>query len=440
MITRLCPILMIVLSFVLRTVIANLSDGGGNKFQVLYCSDKDSSNQQNWPIYNINGVQIQKNSDKSIYYVNYLSRLALVDLTGRDPIAQVVAATAAGSLPCVQWFAEGYPTDRFDVYSKPNRFENSYANKDSLYTYEILSGWLDVLLPTKGGTDLTSDIARQAISLLRTFISYQTRPWSIVASNPNIATNVIGNAPKQPPLNDSSQIPGANATIYFKPASEADGLLGTIEPRFYVLLQANPPGLTGYQQVPFFEKNYTSEDELSEVYYQKITEAIQILADVPPVNQKLYDVSPDIAVAQSLFQMKDAVSGVPFTGIYFDSINHDNKTYGYTIQSGNNDAISNVQGFPSAGFRSILTQSQLSNSILRFSNPSLGSTTITQGTRAFPFLQDAQLQIPFGSIIGRILYPLGISFLLPIFTLALVREKENKILVMLRMVYIFSLY
>ena len=110
------------------------------------------------------------------------------------------------------------------------------------------------------------------------------------------------------------------------------------------------------------------------------------------------------------------------------------KDYSYMIQVGANTRVSNVRGFPTAGFRSLLQQSQLSNGFLRFSSATLGSTIITQGTRAFPYLGPAQVEVPFGSIIGRILYPLGISFLLPIFTLALVRDKEQKIIVMLRMV------
>jgi hypothetical protein len=37
-------------------------------------------------------------------------------------------------------------------------------------------------------------------------------------------------------------------------------------------------------------------------------------------------------------------------------------------------------------------------------------------------------------MVGRILYPFGVSFLLPIFVITLVKEKEDRILVMMRMV------
>ena len=243
----------------------------------------------------------------------------------------------------------------------------------------------------------------------------------------------LGTSPKQDPLTDNTQIPGTDA-LYFKTASQANGILDTIEPRFYVLATPNPPALQGFQQVPFFQQNYSTLESLSDAYNERITSAIKKLKNVPPVNQQVFKISPDIAIAQAVFGMQAAVEGVPFAGMYFSNLDHDSKNYAYTMQVGTNDAIANVQGFPVAGFRALLLQSQLSNGLLRYSNPTQGANVITQGTMAFPYQLPAQIGIPFGSIIGRILYPLGISFLLPIFTLALVQDKERRILVMLRMV------
>jgi hypothetical protein len=184
--------------------------------------------------------------------------------------------------------------------------------------------------------------------------------------------------------------------------------------------------------VPFFQQNYTTLDSLSDEYLKRIPEAILKLTKVPPVDPQL---RPDIARAQGVFGMQEAVEEIPFAGLYFSEINHDQKKYAYTIQVGTNDAIGNVLGFPVAGLRALLLQSQLSNALLRYSSPSQSLNVITQGTMAFPYLEPAQLEVPFGSLIGRIFYPLAISFLLPIFTLSLVKDKENRILVMLRMVF-----
>jgi hypothetical protein len=121
--------------------------------------------------------------------------------------------------------------------------------------------------------------------------------------------------------------------------------------------------------------------------------------------------------------------------IFFDRIDHTGKSYAYTLQFGSDPRIRQVPGFPTMGFRRLLAQSQLTNALLRFSSPSLSTNLITQGIRAFPILSDPEPSLQFDSLFGRLLYPLGISFLLPIFSLALVRDKESRVLVMMRMVF-----
>jgi hypothetical protein len=437
-----CPFLMIIIAFILKIVISRLSDGGTANYQILYCSNRTSTNQQNWPIFNITTATTAEEKDinaipfanKKVFAVNFMSRLSLVDLTGRDPISQLITASIAGSLPCVQWFGAAYPANGDTVYESTFQPLNPYSNKDSLYSSEILDGWLDVLAATGGTVDPNNPYSQQALALLRSFVVYQSRPWYMVAVDPSVQDSIIGNAPQEPSFDDPTKIPGKER-LYFKNNNEANGILDTIEPRYYVLATALPPALNGYQKVPFFEKNYKDEDALSAAYFTKLSDSVAKLTEVPPVDQAVAEVSNDIAIAQTIFNMQEAVYGVPFTGINFNKIDNQAKNYSYLMQVGSNAVLSNVQGFPSRGYRAILQQSQLSNGIIRFSNATLGNAVITQGTRAFPYLQEAQIQVPFGSIIGRILYPLGISFLLPIFTL--IKDKETRIIVMLRMVRSF---
>jgi hypothetical protein len=47
-------------------------------------------------------------------------------------------------------------------------------------------------------------------------------------------------------------------------------------------------------------------------------------------------------------------------------------------------------------------------------------------------LASTELIFPAAGIIGSILFPFGVSFLLPIFVVALVKEKEERIFVMMR--------
>ena len=51
-----------------------------------------------------------------------------------------------------------------------------------------------------------------------------------------------------------------------------------------------------------------------------------------------------------------------------------------------------------------------------------------------PSLTSTKLELPIASFIGRILFPFGLSFLLPIFVITVVKEKEERIMIMMQMV------
>ncbi|KXS09467.1 P-loop containing nucleoside triphosphate hydrolase protein [Gonapodya prolifera JEL478] len=83
---------------------------------------------------------------------------------------------------------------------------------------------------------------------------------------------------------------------------------------------------------------------------------------------------------------------------------------------------------------------EVSNMILRNigaipSSVSFANATIAQGFRHFPSYINTKsaAQLPIASFIGRILYPWGVSFLIPIFVVAIVKEKEARVEVMMEM-------
>eukprot|EP00842_Homolaphlyctis_polyrhiza_P003285 jgi/Hompol1/3958/HPOL_006852-RA len=219
----------------------------------------------------------------------------------------------------------------------------------------------------------------------------------------------------------------------FKAASNSSGMLDTIEPRYAVKAQSRPFDFKGVQKVPYFDiLNTTSDQSTLDTYYVKAIQlSIQLLAAVNAFSLQGSPTDPQIV--DLLTQLQNAISVVPYAGIRFDTIDHTNKKYQYTLQVGKDARLEKIPGFPLMGLRQMIHQSQLSNAILRFSAPALQNTVITQGIRNFPSLSSTTLDIPFGSIIGRILYPLGISFLLPMFTISLVRDKESRIVTMMRM-------
>jgi hypothetical protein len=92
---------------------------------------------------------------------------------------------------------------------------------------------------------------------------------------------------------------------------------------------------------------------------------------------------------------------------------------------------------PSKGFRWMQQISQFSNALLRSasSTSSIRNSQISQSIRAFAQekVWYTGESVVFENMIGKMVYPLGLSFLLPMFVLTLVREKEDKILIMMKM-------
>jgi hypothetical protein len=132
-------------------------------------------------------------------------------------------------------------------------------------------------------------------------------------------------------------------------------------------------------------------------------------------------------------QIAQILKDVPYGGVYFNLIDHANKKYSYNFHYGSDLRVSSSSTFPAAGQRMLFQQTQLSNAILRNSNTDLNGAQITMGLRILPQVTSSRIKLEFGSIIGGILYPFGISFLLPIFTIVLVQEKEYRISIMMRM-------
>mgnify|MGYP006940061629 CR=1 FL=1 len=57
-----------------------------------------------------------------------------------------------------------------------------------------------------------------------------------------------------------------------------------------------------------------------------------------------------------------------------------------------------------------------------------------------PLNTTTKLSIAIGAFVGQILYPFGVSFLLPVFVVSIVKEKEERILIMMKMVFFLSFF
>ncbi|KAJ3163136.1 hypothetical protein HDU86_002305 [Geranomyces michiganensis] len=451
----LCPIMMVAVSALVGFFVSNIIKGQNKGYDILYCSDQISFNQQNWPIFNLDAEQgIANNtagpskskkvprvaSGRVVKHANFYSLLLLATAGGDlQSLTQLGLLSLFPNIPCISWFGEGYPTSNSatEVYERPSSLKtNAYATMDSAYTAEVRTGWLDIFR-----SDILADPRqlRQAISLAGQFAQYQIRPWAAVGYAPGVSGAEIGFAPKQPALKAVTAIPaalpGAPPFANFKPGPTANGMLDTIEPRWHVAVDVAGTSITGIQQVPYFEvfpPETTTAKDLNSFMVARLRSGLDNLTRVD--QSAVYNADrTDSDLAKLLVVATAALEELPYGTIFFEQVDHVNKRYKYTLSMGNDGRLATSQIFPTPGRRQALQLSQLSNAILRRGNPQFGSAAITQGTRIFPQVASGGLTLSISGSIGRVLYPFALSFLLPIFVLSLVREKESRVLMMMRM-------
>ncbi|KAI9204485.1 uncharacterized protein BJ171DRAFT_505933 [Polychytrium aggregatum] len=429
----LLPALMVSIAAILAHVIQGLISTLIPSYEYMYCSNLDGMSPQNWPLLNITpgmGSPITPKSQVpgATQDVNNINQYILIDTSGGSS-----AGPGAGSLgyihPCVYWLGEDYPYS--SLYERnPNYTGTSLSplfRRDSTYLAEPLHGWLSYILQPNPNITFS-------------FPNYQLRQWSLLAKSSQVSDSQVGSRPSQPLITNLTNLLMTTPAAPFKPANVSNGLLDTIPGRYWFNFSltnaANPLG--GIQPVPYFDAvNGSSHTVLDNAISDSVANTLAQLATIDKsalTNNSGTATSGSESSAEYLQLAQTYSNNVPFGGLYFNLVDHVRKYYSYIMQIGTDSRLVTAVNFPAAGWRQILQQAQLSNAFLRFSNPTnLGASSITQGLRVMPEFGTTALSIPFGSLLGRVLYPFGISFLLPIFVITLVKEKEDRILVMMKM-------
>ncbi|KAJ3221155.1 hypothetical protein HK099_003726 [Clydaea vesicula] len=409
------------ISSLLGTWVSGLIQSTISVHEVISCSNQDAMNPEtNFYLRNLTyDAKIPKIFDektgivrKAVNFFFYI----VVDVTSTTPPG---AAGFNFRHPCVFWFGENYPHS--SIYERKPRLLSSFADQDSTYTAQPKFGWFQTL-QMSNSTDLA-----------RAFNQLQTRPWSLYSHSPEVLSADIGERPQLPlvPINKLLSI-SANQ---FNPANKSLGIFDTFTTKYWLDVDVNAETgnftIHGFQPVPFYQKE---NENLDDILAKKINEAV---VEVTKIDKSLLldtEVT-NFEIANFFAKVNKVMNKMPYGAIHFDKIDHVAKKYKLTLQYGHDSRIDASSGFPSMGLRQLIEQTQLDNSFLRFSNFSsnLTKATITQGFRVFPERSSTKLQFPVAALIGRILFPFGVSFLLPIFVVTLVKEKEEKILVMMKM-------
>ncbi|KAJ3095514.1 hypothetical protein HDU97_006869 [Phlyctochytrium planicorne] len=307
-----------------------------------------------------------------------------------------------------------------------------------------LTNLTDYSMPVWRGLERTPndiDISKSALTLF----SYKLPrlgylPVSQILRNPE--TNQVLMA-----VADGMGFPGAAAAVEDPfagdPASSSSGsnfddrkvtgLLNAFEKRIFLDIDLEEGVVSSFSPVPYFKLAGTTPEEMDTIIYTSINTSLTRISKLD--KHVLFSLSPStIDIAKYLSNVSHALTDLPYGAILFTNISHPTLTYSYTLHAGRDKRIEGSSAFPSQGLRQVLAVAQIGQALLRSGRPAmLGSATITQSLRAFPEVRKGDVSVGYGGYIGRWVYPFGVSFLVPIFVVTLVAEKEARISIMLKL-------
>ncbi|KAJ3273832.1 hypothetical protein HDV01_003810 [Terramyces sp. JEL0728] len=403
----LCPLLMVALASILGNLILNALTSTVPIQEYLYCSNVPAMDNMNIPIWNLANPNLPMNSSGGIkratlpFYTNINFRF----YGGRPH-------------PCVLWYGEDYP--KSPLYERPTKATGNQV-RDSTLMAQPINGWFKAL--ESGQIDQFT---------IFTFIRKQIYPWAFISADPSVDLSLLGSRTKEPAINMGN----------FQNASEPSpvpvskpGLLDTIPSKYYLDVSYNSSlsfKFNGFLPSPYYNATTKSISELDDLiagYLLNTSTRIIGLSKTGFSNANTAIVS-DIEI---YLNINEILKDMPHGAIYFNEIDHKKMNYSWTYLFGTDEVI-DATDFAGPVARMMYQQTQLDNALLRNSNlTAFANASITQGLRTFPTFHSTKLDYPIGGLLGSTLYPFGISFLLPIFVITLVSEKETRILLMMKM-------
>ncbi|KAI9333102.1 hypothetical protein BDR26DRAFT_840473 [Obelidium mucronatum] len=416
----LCPLMMVAISAFLGTLINTLIAKSSTAEDILYCGNNASLNDAGFPIFNTSDPRVygfKTTNGKSVNFYFYTGNI-------------LTFGGGQTSHACVHWFGENYPQNSA-IYER-NAGLSGISKLDSTYMVPPDNGWVTAL------TNLAAASSSDYLSMVSTLSTNQVNQW-FLASSASGLSDILGARPQKTALSVAGAVAAGIAAIStpftsYSTAPDSSGnkgMLGSIEGRLYI----NVSSPTTFNSVPFAEiKSTTSDDDLDDLLSVLINQVITGLAGL----DKSVLLSSDSSTKDLINFYKSAqqvTQVMPHGALYLNSFSSSSLSLQMTLHFGKDSRIATSGNFPSQGFRQLNVVTQLGQVALRSLLGSSGhsGSTITQGIRIFPQSFSTAVDFPFGGLIGRVLYPFGVSFLLPIFTIMLVKEKEERIFIMMKL-------
>ncbi|ORX80159.1 hypothetical protein BCR32DRAFT_233521 [Anaeromyces robustus] len=298
--------------------------------------------------------------------------------------------------------------------------------------------------PTETG-DTKESIYNQ--SKIFFMLSNMMRPWGIFAVSNTTEKEIIGKHPRE----------SANITLINieddKYELSNKGILDYSYTRYFLnmydLVRNDTPSVN-FERLPFFEfVDINNEEDLDVELNNRIKVVNKILK-----NTTFSDYTNDEKKYVTLSNFKNtedaivkSVDYMPYGAMLINSIeeNENNYKYDMLLSVGENTRLSYIFGlkgnnvnpymsYPGKGKRLLYFITEFNSAWLRKITDN--KSTITQGFRSYPVFKENNkynYNIDASDLVGVFLYPWGISFLIPVFVMSLVKDKEERYVVMMKM-------
>ncbi|OMH83778.1 ABC transporter A family member 8 [Zancudomyces culisetae] len=290
------------------------------------------------------------------------------------------------------------------------------------------------------------------------YLLNQKLHWSLVRDSPNGQVGRLGKV-EPIPLSVSSILDTNNSSISgiqqiissdkvqnSLNSRNSTGILGGLDTNFWMGVgELNVAGISTYAPnklvaAPWFDTmsfDNTTTLEIDARLKDIITNIKSQLSDIDPSEFYVLGLNPNNQNNRNQMLRYFSIVGrilelLPWGAIIFDEADNENMRWKYTLQTGTNSQISSVGLFPETIDRMIVQQTQLGNGLFRAASNDQGAT-ISHGLLAMPQAFFQGYRVPISALIGALLNPLGISSLIAVFTLMLVKEKEARIVVLMQM-------
>ncbi|KAI9362502.1 hypothetical protein DFJ73DRAFT_812657 [Zopfochytrium polystomum] len=435
----LCPFLMVIISALFGNAVTGLIRQSMKFEYIQYCSNNNSLASDGFPAFNDTSEVVYGRNIPNGKSVNFIR-----NEQATDPGGNAGALGYTFDKPCVFWFGADFPKNS-PIYER-NANAPQFARLDSTYVPAPDGGWINFL---KDYVNTRPPYVGNKTNHVNLFVQVQQSSWVYTTARTPELQALLGTQPSYPAAGTNAtlfllQLEKSDLSSYFNPpylppgaqsTAGGTGLLAAIPQR--LALRFSPSSIDGVAFVPTFTAIPTlSPDDLDDALRIRIDLVIRALANLDK-SVLLRAGASNEAFLDFYVRATAAASIMPYGAVFLDSWDPKRLSLRAILQFGNDKRLTLAGCFPTAGQRLVTQMVQLNQASVKAFGAAVGGrlnlATITPGIRAFPATMTKGFGFQVSGLIGGVLYPFGVSFLLPIFVIVLVKEKEDRIFVMMTM-------